>query len=958
MSHMGKKRNRTRKKPRSGKRNMRGGRLTEEGLRFLINACKGVKPNVESIRTYLQNYHKDRADTFSKSDIKIYLGYMGSSISTKHEMFAVIKRKDREAAERERLGLDVKIPPRDRDRKHTERRRSRRRHRRHYPTPPPSPLSSSSSSSHGDDGHGSGRRSMFRGRDGPISPKGRIYSSDPGPSKRREGMFHSDSGLGSGRRRMRYVEPGPDIPGDTRLKAAEESERIRIADENSRAVPVVIVGATGPFAPYINGHFNPTREVGADGRLIYINAGNPNVCLEHVGGYWSVKPMSEKGTPSYYASVEGNCALLECSSRRWMLADGRRGSIPNPMIRLLSQQEYSLEIEEAQRRRHAAEAAEAAEAQRQRDAAAEAQRRRDAAAEAEAEARRRRDAEAHRLKGSKSKDKSSENISQPIYYLDKGWSLYIGDDGTPLFIHTDGRRERNLPDELEDLYDSSGQRLPEAAAAPSRRVPNSEQLVVVHTNDYPIEDRLRFYQQGPSKKQEAKPKPRSRWDIKPRKLELPVMPSEKNKSKKRKRGTIGIAVNPLDSNMSSSGSFDPVFSISRDNSLGSSGALSSGLSSIDSQGRMNRGRMNKLASDADIVNFESQEEVPDLSSPIGLGEDEGASLAAKVALPNADLLRLQNRVNERENQLLSSLSSSSSGLSSSGSLGSKNRGRMNKLASDADIVNFESQEEVPDLSSPIGLGEDEGASLAAKVALPNADLLRLQNRVNERENQLLSSLSSTSSASSRSSHDSLAGQMGRLKLQSSDRSESDESAIVNIDQPYNVTIQYTPEHNRKTVIKPASLRVTNAGVNITIDGRQATLDVRVLREVLAFNIARSIDMKETCRDTITAARENTAGNFASSKCVKVTTNRVAIDQTPSLAPTSITIPFTINFNSITDCDNFKEAIETIRNIDQEGGKKRNNTKKQSHRKTYKYIQHRRKYKTKKNKKSKRSKRHT
>ena len=160
---MGKKRkNNTRKKSRSGKRSMRGGRLTEEGLRFLINACKSVKPNVESVQTYLQNYHRDRANTFSKSDIKVYLGYMGSSLSTKHEMFAVIKRKDREAAERTRLGLDAVIPPEDGEGRPPRERRSRRRHghrgehrdRHHSPSPRPPPSDDDSS------GHGEG--SPFR----------------------------------------------------------------------------------------------------------------------------------------------------------------------------------------------------------------------------------------------------------------------------------------------------------------------------------------------------------------------------------------------------------------------------------------------------------------------------------------------------------------------------------------------------------------------------------------------------------------------------------------------------------------------------------------------------------------------------------------------------------------------------------------------------------------------------
>ena len=85
----------TRKKTRSSKRKMRGGRLTEDGLRFLISVCRNVH-TVENIQRHLQINYGDRAATFSKSDIKLYLDYMGASISTKHKVFAIIKRKDRE----------------------------------------------------------------------------------------------------------------------------------------------------------------------------------------------------------------------------------------------------------------------------------------------------------------------------------------------------------------------------------------------------------------------------------------------------------------------------------------------------------------------------------------------------------------------------------------------------------------------------------------------------------------------------------------------------------------------------------------------------------------------------------------------------------------------------------------------------------------------------------------------
>jgi hypothetical protein len=830
----------TRKKSRSGKRNMRGGRLTEEGLRFLINACKSVKPNVESVRTYLQNYHRDRADTFSKSDIKVYLGYMGSSISTKHETFAVIKRKDREAAERERLGLDVKIPPGDRDGRHPGRRRSRRRRGHHYPGPPPSPLSSSSSSSsssHGDDGHGSGRRSMFRGRDGHISPKGRIYSSDPGPSRRREGMFHSDSGLGSGRRRMRGVDDPEDSMSALReLARAVESERIRIADENSRAVPVVIVGATGPFAPYINGHFDPTREVGTDGRLIYINAGNHNVCLEHVDGYWSVKPMSEKGTPSYYASVQGNCALIECSSRQWMLGDGSEGSIPNPMIRLLSQQEYSLEIEEARRRQHAAEAqrqrdAAAAEAQRQHQVglAAEAQRREGEAAAAAAalEAQRREGEEAKALEAQRQRDAQAAApqgrgaaAASPVPSRDEQIKTKFANDlrdslqnGTPLKREENGNIVMSgvsySPDSptIYVSYDGQGQPYTIRAVlgcartfdlgsmdyltyAKSNELNDSNWVLLVDRKKLlenllgsspskgNVEQCLKDVTIGPdvqvlgaAAEEPPKQSPR-RWNTDPELHPLTL--------KRRRRRQDALA-----SDMSSTGSFDTVFSSSREDDLDSSSSLSSGLSSIGSQGSMNGDRLNGLADNAnDMVNFGSQER--EQSSPIGLGSDDAASLAERVGLANPHSLR----------QVM---------------------GR--------------------DGNDGLGLGPSSNpASPVANPLSPMSDLVHSLGALNihSRDN----SAKGLKPKSSRHESDD--------RPSPRHRSRAPGPPLVR-PREYSVSIQYTPEHNRKTVIKPASLRVTNAGVNITIDGRQATLDVRVLREVLAFNIARSIDMKETCR---------------------------------------------------------------------------------------------------------------
>ena len=91
----------------------------------------------------------------------------------------------------------------------------------------------------------------------------------------------------------------------------------------ARAVPVFISGATGMHAAAINGFFEPTQEKGLDGRVLYAKRGDASVCIEHYGGKWRVKPVSDKGTNNCSAYVAGGCALEACTSRVWWVHDGK-----------------------------------------------------------------------------------------------------------------------------------------------------------------------------------------------------------------------------------------------------------------------------------------------------------------------------------------------------------------------------------------------------------------------------------------------------------------------------------------------------------------------------------------------------------------------------------------------------------------------------------------------------------
>ena len=109
----------------------------------------------------------------------------------------------------------------------------------------------------------------------------------------------------------------------TGREAKWQAEARAVADDNARAGPVFISGATGPHAAFINGFYGVTEEKSLDGRLVLSKHGDPSLCIEHRGGRWQVKDVSNKGKAAYKAYVAGGCALEDCTSRVWSVSNGK-----------------------------------------------------------------------------------------------------------------------------------------------------------------------------------------------------------------------------------------------------------------------------------------------------------------------------------------------------------------------------------------------------------------------------------------------------------------------------------------------------------------------------------------------------------------------------------------------------------------------------------------------------------
>ena len=92
-------------------------------------------------------------------------------------------------------------------------------------------------------------------------------------------------------------------------------------------------GAQGVNASRVNGLWRATAER-LQGRVVYVKVGDDSLCIEHFGGLWQIKFVSDKGKYASSAEVPGGCALEACTSRVWDVWDGT-AFVPQPSVKML-----------------------------------------------------------------------------------------------------------------------------------------------------------------------------------------------------------------------------------------------------------------------------------------------------------------------------------------------------------------------------------------------------------------------------------------------------------------------------------------------------------------------------------------------------------------------------------------------------------------------------------------------
>ena len=102
------------------------------------------------------------------------------------------------------------------------------------------------------------------------------------------------------------------------------AEARAVAAGNARAGPVFISGAAGTFSAGINGFYTVTEEKSSDGRVVLSKRGDASMCIEHCAGRWHIIEVPSKGTSAGMASVQGGCALEDCTSRVWTVLNGKK----------------------------------------------------------------------------------------------------------------------------------------------------------------------------------------------------------------------------------------------------------------------------------------------------------------------------------------------------------------------------------------------------------------------------------------------------------------------------------------------------------------------------------------------------------------------------------------------------------------------------------------------------------
>ena len=102
---------------------------------------------------------------------------------------------------------------------------------------------------------------------------------------------------------------------------------------------IFISGAAGINAAGINGVYDRTSET-SGGYAVYAKRGDGGMCMEHFAGTksWQVKAVSNKGTARCKAYVAGGCAAEACTSRQWMVYDGKTFS-DAPLVKIVAEAE-------------------------------------------------------------------------------------------------------------------------------------------------------------------------------------------------------------------------------------------------------------------------------------------------------------------------------------------------------------------------------------------------------------------------------------------------------------------------------------------------------------------------------------------------------------------------------------------------------------------------------------------
>ena len=110
-----------------------------------------------------------------------------------------------------------------------------------------------------------------------------------------------------------------------------------IAEDNARAGPIFLSGfatiapaanaaaaaaAAVPDVP-VNGLFDPSKERGKDGRVIYVKRSDGSMIIEHRAGSWHMKPPDFKGLEACLAFVPGGRSLEMCLPHAWHVHDGK-----------------------------------------------------------------------------------------------------------------------------------------------------------------------------------------------------------------------------------------------------------------------------------------------------------------------------------------------------------------------------------------------------------------------------------------------------------------------------------------------------------------------------------------------------------------------------------------------------------------------------------------------------------